>query len=252
MGNLFFFCSLGAMLASGCAATPHHQSPDEKRAEALLLAGVDSLQRQSYTEALTSLLEANHFDPKNPNVWTDLGVAYAGKKDNAKAEESWRKALQIDPHHADARLNLGMLYMNTKHYREAEHQLKEAQKDVTYRSLDQVSLQLAEVYTNENKPLLAEQQLKIATRENPNNCTAWQKLGFIQESRGDYAEATDSFKGATSGICYKNPRGQFELATLYLKGQQIPEAKAKLLEIIQHFPSSEWASKSEETLNMIR
>lgn len=252
MGKLFFLWSIGAMLVSGCASAPHRESTNERRADALLLAGMDSLERRNYTEALASLMEANRFNPKNADIWTDLGVAYAGKKDLAKAEESWRKALQVDPHHSDARLNLGMLYASAKHYREAEYQFKEAQKEVTYRSLDQVAYQLAELYLAENKPLLAEQQLKTATRENANNCAAWQKLGFIQEGRGDYTEATQSFKGATGGICYKNPRAQYELATLLLKGQQIPQAKAKLLEIIQHFPSSEWASKSEETLNMIR
>jgi Tfp pilus assembly protein PilF len=252
MGKLFFLYSLGALLASGCASSPHRDSPNERRADALLRAGIDALERQSYTEALGSLLEANRFNPKNVEVWTDLGVAYAGKKDSAKAEDCWRKALALDSHHTDARLNLGILYMNAKHYKEAEHQLKEAQKESTYRGLDQVAYQLSELYFAQNKPLLAEQQLKTATRENPTNCNAWQKLGFLQEGRGDYAEATQSFKGATTGVCYKNPRGQYELATLYLKGQQIPEAKSKLLEIIQHFPTSEWAAKSEETLNLIR
>ncbi|MGZ3653527.1 MAG: tetratricopeptide repeat protein, partial [Bdellovibrionota bacterium] len=210
MRKLFFFCALAALSAPGCSSTPTGSSPNERRADALLQAGVDSLERKSYSEALGSLLEANRFNPKSPEIWTDLGVAYAGKKDMARAEESWRKALQVDPKHTDARLNLGLLYMNSKHYPEAERILKEAAKDMTYHGLDQVAFQLAQIYFIQNKPLLAEQQLKIAVRENGSNCNAWLKLGMLQESRGDYKEASESMKGATMGVCYKNPRAHYE------------------------------------------
>lgn len=252
MGKLFTLCVLASAIATGCASKPSGPSANERRADALLQEGVDALQRKSYTEALRSLLEANKFNPKSALIWTDLGVAYAGKTELAKAEECWRKALQIDATHNDARLNLGVLYLNNKHYPEAERLLKEAAKDIAYQNADQVAFQLARLYLIQNKPLVAEQQLKVAVRDNASNCGAWMKLSSIQQERGDYAEAAQSMKGATMGVCYKNPRAHFELATLLLKAHDVPQAKSKLLEIIQLFPTSEWAEKSEATLNMIR
>lgn len=238
---------------TSCSSEPPAPSANERKSDAKLQEGVDALQRQAYPEALRALLEANRYNPnKSALVWTNLGVAYAGLGENGKAEEAWRKALQINPAHHDARLNLGILYLDRQHFAEAERIFKEASKDLAYPKHDQVAYQLARLYAIENKPLLAEQQLKIAARENPANCGAWMQLGFMQKERGDYAEAAASMKGASSGVCYKNPQAHYELATILLKNQEIPQAKSKLLEIIQHFPSSEWAVKSEETLNMIR
>lgn len=251
MKTLLALCA-AALTLTACASQPRGPSDNERRADALLMAGVDALERQEYTEALRSLQEALKYNPKSPLILTDLGVAYAGKNEPAKAEELWKKALQVTPSHQDARLNLGILYLNRKNYREAEKILKEASKEIAYQKLDQVFFQLAMLYFAVGKPLLAEQQLKIAVRENRGNCGAWMKLGLLQKERGDYVEAAQSLKGAVMGTCYKNPEAHYEIATLYLKAQDTQNAKTKLLEIIQLFPSSEWASRSEATLNMIR
>lgn len=185
-------------------------------------------------------------------IWTDLGIAYAGKQENARAEEAWKKALSLDPNYNDARLNLGIYYIGLKRYPEAEKILREAAKDIAYVKRHQVAYQLAVMYLQLGKPLLAEQQLKIAVKENATYCPAWLKLGLLQKERGDYSEAAESLKGSVMGTCYKNPQAHYEIATLYLKARETQLAKTKLLEIIQLFPTSEWASKAEATLSMIR
>ncbi len=239
-------------LATACSSQPSAPTANERRGDVLLQAGIDALERREYTSALRSLLDAVKYNPKSPMIWTDLGIAYAGKNEPGKAEECWRKAIQLDPAHNDARLNLGILYIGKKKYPEGEKMLKEAAKDISYQKLDQVAYQLAQLYLSQNKTLLAEQQLQIAVRENTTNCPAWLRLGMLQKERGDYAEAAQSLKGAVMGTCFKNPAAHYEIATLYLKAQHLHQAKTKLLEIIQLFPTSEWASRSEATLNMIR
>jgi Tfp pilus assembly protein PilF len=149
-------------------------------------------------------------------------------------------------------LNLGILYFNKRHYAEAEHYLKDASKDLSYANAGQVAMGLANIYTIQNKPVLAEEQLKKAVSENVGNCEAWTRLGLLQKERGDYEAAIQSMKGATTGVCYKNPQAHYELASIFLKTHDVPQAKAKLLELIQLFPHTEWAEKSESTLNMIR
>jgi protein O-GlcNAc transferase len=250
--SLAALCMLVTLALAGCASTPPGMSPNERKADALLQEGVDAINRKSFVEALRALLQADKYNPKSALILTDLGVTYAGMNEFGKAEENWRKALAVDPKHNDARLNLGILYLSTRHYSEAERMLKEAQKDLAYASADQVAYELSVLYLAQNKPLLAEEQLKIAVRDRPANCAAWLQLGMMQKERGDYAEAARSMKGATTGVCYKNPQAHYELATLLLKAQELPQAKAKLLEIIQLFPTTVWAEKSEATLNMIR
>ena len=237
---------------AGCSSSPPEPTVNEKKADALLIEGVDALSRKAFTEAMHSLLEANRYNPKSPVIWTNLGVAYVRMGEIGRGEDCWRKALQIDPRFNDARLNLGMLYIQRKHYPEAERVLKEAAKDLAYMKADMVASQLANIYLLQNRPLLAEEQLKIATRDNPGNCEAWLRLGLMQKERGDYTEAAESMRGATKGICYKNPQAHYELATILLKNHDLPQAKLKFLEIIQLFPTTEWAGKSESTLNMIR
>jgi len=250
--QLFTFFSAIAVFSFGCSSSPSNFSKDETRASVHAQAGLESLERKEYSQALRSLIEATKYTPKAANLWSNIGVAYVGKQELARAEDAWKKALQLDGSFSDARFNLGILYANQKRFPEAERMLIEVAKDLTYPKLDQVAYRRAQIYLELKRPLLAEQQLKIAVRENTTFCPAWFQLGLIQKERGEYAEAAQSFNGSVMGTCFKNPMAHYEIAQLYLKAKDLPQAKSKLLEVIQLFPASEWAKKSEATLNMIR
>lgn len=248
--KLFPVMAALALFAAGCASKPSKNTAS--KAQVLMLAGVEALERKEYSTALRAFLDAAKMEPKSPELWSNIGVAYVGKEEPARAEEAFKRALKLDDSYNDARLNLGVLYLQQKRYPESERYLREAAKDLAYDKLDQVAFQLAVVYLDLNRPLLAEQQLKIAVRENAGYCPAWYRLGVIQKERGDYSEAARSLAGSVRGVCYKNPQAHYEIASLYLKANDVPQARKKLLEVIQLFPSSDWAKKSEATLNMIR
>ncbi len=242
--------SLSALLA-GCASNPAQANKDETRVLVHQQAGVEALGRKDYSQALRFLHEAVKYSPKSPELWSNIGVAYAGKSELAKAEESWKKALEVDYKYHDARLNLGILLTRLKRYPEAEKLLMDAAKDLTYSKLHLIAFRRALIYLRMNRPLLAEQQLKLSVRENNTFCPAWFRLGLIQKERGDYAEAAESFRGSVMGTCFKNPQAHYEIAQLYLKAKDVKQARSKFLEVIQLFPSSEWAQKSEGTLNAL-
>jgi len=246
---LFIPFFIASLLTVGCAS--NQPSKDESRGSVHLQSGVEALHRKDYSAALRSLYESARYTPKVPEVWSNIGVAYAGKGDVVKAEESWKKALTLDPKYHDARLNLGILYTRQKRYPEAERMLIEASKDLAYDKLSQVAYRRSIIYLRLNRPLLAEQQLKKSVEENRTFCPAWFRLGLIQKERGDYVEAAESFKGSVAGTCFKNPEAHYEIAQLYLKANEVKQARSKFLEVIQLFPSSEWAQKSEATLNAL-
>jgi Tfp pilus assembly protein PilF len=250
MKNAFLLSALALAAFSSCASSS--QNIREKKADILYQAGTESLMDGQFTDALASLQQSAKLEPDSARIWTNLGLAYAGKEEYKKAEDSWKKALKIDGEWTDARANLGALYLKTKRYKEAETQLKAALKDLVYPNAAQVHYNLALTYLETRRPLPAEQQLKLTVKSEEGYCPAWFRLGKIQKERGDFGEAEQSFTKSVAGTCFKNPEAHYEISSLYLKSKNVVKARAKLLEIIQIFPESVWAQKAEETLSMIR
>jgi Tfp pilus assembly protein PilF len=251
MRKNILLCIVFLAALAGCASS-NTAKLNEKRADIYLTAGIEALLNNDLPQAISSLNEAVKYDPKSTAAWNNLGLAYASKEQYAKAEESWKKALKIDPEFTDAKSNLGALYIKTKKLAEAEKILKETLNDLTYQKDFQIHYNLGLIYSEQRKNLSAEQQYKLSLQNNEAYCPAWQKLGMLQKNKGDIEEAEHSLKKSVSGTCFNNPEVHYEIGSLYIKQKDIPKAKAKLLEIIQVFPRSEWAKRAELTLNMIR
>lgn len=250
--RLIALCVISFWLAA-CASSGTTQTVKEKKGDIYFTAGIESIEAGQYTDALASLREAVKFIPKSAPAWTALGLAYLGKEDAGQAEESWKRAIAIDGSYTDARLNLGALYINQRRFKDAEKQLKEAAGDLTYSRSYQVKYNLGVLYAQQGKLLPAEQNFKLAVKENEFYCPAWFRLGMLQKDRGELGESEKAFKRAISGECFTaNPQAHYELGTVYLKAKEPALAKARLLELIQFFPDSDWARKAEITLNMMR
>lgn len=250
MKNVILLSVLALAAVSSCASSS--QNIREKKADILYQAGTESLMRGEFTDALANLQQAIKLEPESPKIWTNLGIAYGGKGEMKKAEDSWKKALNLDSQWTDARANLGALYLQTKRYNEAEKQLKLALQDLVYENSAQVHYNLALVYLTTRRNIPAEQQLKLAVKAEDGYCPAWFRLGRLQKERGDFSAAEESFTKSVAGPCFKNPEAHYELSNLYLKSKNVIGARAKLLEIIQIFPETSWAQKAEENLSMIR
>jgi Tfp pilus assembly protein PilF len=252
MNKALALVGLAFLLAAGCASSERQETVSQKKGDIYFSAGTEALENGNSTEALASLQEAVRFLPKSASAWNNLGLAFAAKGEDARAEESLKKSLTLDPKFTDARANLGALYIKTKKMKEAERQLKEALKDLVYPRLAQVHYNLATIYAGWRRPLLAEQQLKLALRADDKYCAAWFQLGMIQIERSEIDLAATSLGYSVAGTCFKNPRAHYEISSLYLKARETARAKSKLLDIINFFPESDWARKAEITLNMIR
>ena len=239
------------MLPFGCASVSKERITNDRKGEIYLTAGTEALAEGKYTDALSSLLEAVKLTPDSVHSWNNLGLAYAGKGEFRRAEDSWKKALALKGN-SDSRLNLGALYLQQKRYSESERLLKEVTKDLLYDKTHQAHFNLGLLYKERGQKILAEQQLKLAVQGYPSHCASWYLLGQIQKERGSLKEATESLTKSVSGICFNNPAAHFEIAALYLREQNIARAKSKFIEVIEFFPKSEWAKKAEVSLNMLR
>ncbi len=248
--SVFFACI--AIQLSSCASTNKGLSVNERKADIFYAAGTEDLMARRFTEALASLIQAVKLVPNNPAYWNNLGLAYGGKNELGKAEESWKKALSLDGKFTDAKVNLGSLYMRQKKFRESEVLFRDALKDLVYPNIAQIHFNLALLYSEWKKRSLVEQHLQLAVKSNDNHCPAWYRLGQIQKDRGEYVAAERSLQKSVSGMCFNNPEIHYEISTLHLKNRNTEKAKSKLIEIIQLFPQSDWARKAEVTLNMIR
>lgn len=63
--------------------------------------------------------KATVLHPELPEAWKALGLAYAYKGNNQKAEENYKKALSLNPNHAESINNLGVQYDRTGRIPEA-------------------------------------------------------------------------------------------------------------------------------------
>lgn len=71
-----------------------------------------SLMSGKQKEVISKIAEQAQRDPKNKLYPYYLGIAYSTIGDNAKAEESYLKAIAIDPSFADANINIGGVMLN--------------------------------------------------------------------------------------------------------------------------------------------
>lgn len=246
---LFSACSL----ISSNTVTDAGPSKEKKISDTYLQAGTLALQNGNYTDALRSLLDAVKYDPNSVDAWNNLGLAYYGKQQPVLARESWEKALKLNPKYSDARSNLGSMHLQLGQYDKAEKEFKTVLQDLVYDKLHQVHFNMAILYMRKNQWLQAEQSLRLAVQDNSNFCAAWSQLGQLYQRKGDSPAALDAYQNSIRGSCYAAmPEAHYEIAQLYLKQRDLPNAELKLRELVERFPKTEWALKAQDNLSSIR
>lgn len=125
---------------------------------------------------------------KNPNVHQipfNMGLLYAGKKDWANAEASYKKALELKPDYADALTNLSAVYVNTGRAAEANELLA---KSASGSSDPKVLLQQGVVLFNTGKQAEAAEIFQKLVAADPTSAEPYYYLGTIAVGQGKTAE----------------------------------------------------------------
>ena len=100
-------------------------------AEASYSLGTALLQQRQASESLSELGRADRLAPNKPAILLALGQAAFAAKDNARAEQAWRKVLELDEKSglaARAHRGLAELYRNTGNAAEADREQAAYQK----------------------------------------------------------------------------------------------------------------------------
>ncbi len=129
------------------------------------------------------------------------GAAYEGLENKERARDLYADALKIDPNSYESLIGLAKMSFSYKDLAETEKKLNQA------------------------------------IEQDPNKLTAWQLLGSLELSRGDYPDAEKAFRQALS-IAKQNPQTQIGLARALITQLKLDEAKAQLLDVERRFPGN--------------
>jgi tetratricopeptide (TPR) repeat protein len=134
----------------------------------------------------------------DPEIWNDLGSAYAGLSDRQKAIESYEKALSLDSRYAEAHYNLGDVYLtqaiedrNLNLVKVAEESFKKSiQADPRYPA---PYLGLGQAFRIMRESDQAIANLKKAVALQPDFDAAYYYLGLTHLEKGEKSQALECF-----------------------------------------------------------
>jgi Flp pilus assembly protein TadD len=84
------------------------------------------LEQQQYAPGVSALVKVTQAAPNVTAAHIDLGIGYARSGELAKAEESFKRALQLNPRHPIAHNELGMVYRRQGKFAEARASYEKA------------------------------------------------------------------------------------------------------------------------------
>jgi Tfp pilus assembly protein PilF len=172
-------------------------------------AGVAASKAQKWDEALAKFTEANAAQPNCYACQFNIGLAHAGKKDLAKAEEAFLAAAAIKPESPDPYNQLANLFNANKQYDKATAMVAEAAKRAGGgagggASADSLFNQ-GVVLWNGGKFAEAKVQFEAATKARPDYADAHYWTGMANLNTGAMPAARASFE---SYLKYA-PTGQY-------------------------------------------
>ncbi len=193
--------------------------------------GLKALEEHRYDAAVESFHKAIEADPSDYSVHFNLAIAYGFLKQDAEGIAEYRKTLELKPGLFEAETNEGMLLLRQKRPAEAlplfEDAVRQKPGDFGARN------HLAQSQLDTGAAAPAEESFRAALAINPKSAAAELGLAHALALQGKLADAAPHFRQAAQiDPSYRD--GLLELADLYEKNKQLPEALA----ILREFPDN--------------
>ncbi|HZV98152.1 MAG TPA: type IV pilus biogenesis/stability protein PilW [Methylophilaceae bacterium] len=194
-------CALIALLMLGaCASQQPTNSGGEsdlrERARIHTELGAGYYAQKQMGIALEEFSEAAKIDPNYALAQNGLGLVYAALGEDAKADASYKKALQLDPANSESRNNYGTFLCSRNRIDESITQFVEAVKNPLYATPGIAYLNAGVCSLRKNDTANAEVYLQKALQAQPLLHQAAYQLALIQFNRGKPELARNYLKNA--------------------------------------------------------
>lgn len=154
--------------------------------------GLAAQRRGDFETAKNRYLQASYENPRNPDIWNNLGTAYLALRDVSAAEAAFRQATEVDARFPAAWSNLGIVFAQQGRGSEAIVALQEAVRLDPANGGAKVNLA---IQLHQSGALAdARKLLEDALRTDPALAEAHYELGRILEKQNDRAGAAREYR----------------------------------------------------------
>ncbi len=141
---------------------------------------------------IDALNRASELDPRNPDIYTQIGNMYLVLEQKSDAEEAFKKAIQQKIDYIPANISLALMWESAGDAGGATTKLEWLVSK--YPTNADVLFQLGRMYYNQNETDKAIQQFLLTLTANPNHSNALYSLGIAYEKQGRTKDAITAFE----------------------------------------------------------
>lgn len=237
-------------LSVSCVA-PRRKDPG--RASLHLQIGTGYLAKGLYPQAMSELLRAEQYDPTNPVILNNLGLAYFVRGRLKPAEEKFRQAIKESPRFSEAKNNLGRLLIDAKRPNEALKILHEVENDLTYEFQEKTFSNLGMAYFSMGQFKKAEEFLARSLEIRRDNCTT---ANFYGRSLYELKRMQQSASALDQAVEFCRPNRfeepLFYSAMSYFSLGNMEKSRARIEELLNDYPKSKYVSKAKGMLELLQ
>ncbi len=235
------------VLLGGCGTSQEAK----QKASLHFSLGYNHLQQGDSTSALRELLEAEKYNPKDPDIQYTLGCAYGAKGQFAQALEHFKKTLLLNPNFTDAHNAMGSTYLEMGEWDKAIQEFEFVLKDILYLKPFYGWNNLGWAYYKKGDLPKSIECFKRAVGAKPDFGLAYYNLGLAYRDNKQTEDAIQAFRLALA----QAPNlleAHFQVGVLLFDSGRKEEARKSFQEVQRLAPQSETARLSQRYLDLLK
>jgi Tfp pilus assembly protein PilF len=231
----------------GCAPVP---LDNVKQGESHYILGISFLREGNPTMALKEFLEAESYDPRNPDLQNALGQAYQLKKSYAHAEQHYLKALELKPEDPNILNNLGALYLDMKEWDKAIASFQKAAGNLLFNNPEIALTGMGIAWYYKGDPEKALTLYRKALDQKRSFAPAYYRSGEVYRELKDYSRARENYQRALE-LAPNSALAYYGLGLVCIKEQKYAEARVALNKVVALAGDSEVGDEARQLLKTL-